>query len=419
MKKTLLPLIFLPLVFTSCIFIPQNDNAKNEQKTTYKSFEDLNDPLILSYNQNLDFALYGNENLAWNTVYHGSILMIYDWENEKVHDYVYAPGVTGDSYNQKIVPAAKVDGTTKYYFADYEYKVVYEIDSSKTELKNISLDERNRFATRNWADNRNVNSKYMLRYMQSGYDEEDYSAVYKFEILDAAKGEFKTPIEFKNPSSDNLQFCYSPSDDAYWFSYETAEDKQTHKSSSVIKKVNCEENKIEDEFISFERNTGKTYDEIEGWNALYTYKVLSTSSDYLLLGKTVYADKAENKEPESLIAVNKKDKTTKTFAINLSTDFAISENVVCINDVFYVFCRESISDSNKMIAYKLNPATDTALTVLKSFDFDNEYFATVRGSRIYFVKYENSENSITVIYFNTADSTFSESKTIKLTDFAE
>lgn len=101
MKKTFTLLISLVLAaLTSCsAFYEQEDYKAIMKKTSYKSFDSLNEPIVLNYLFNMEFSQKG-ENPRTSTVHNGMIYAIYDWEKDEIFDYVYAPGNgTRDVFN--------------------------------------------------------------------------------------------------------------------------------------------------------------------------------------------------------------------------------------------------------------------------------------------------------------------------------
>ena len=88
MKKVCVALLcFFIIGLASCKWIPDQDYSGILNKTTYNSFENLNNPLMLSFQKLTTFKLSGTQNQETHSF--GSVYVIYDWENETVHDFVF------------------------------------------------------------------------------------------------------------------------------------------------------------------------------------------------------------------------------------------------------------------------------------------------------------------------------------------
>ncbi len=99
MKKiffaTICAVFFLPVTLASCKWIPLRDYSPVLSKTTYKNFDSLNEPILISFTMRPKFDLKGQFFYDRTERDYGSVYVIYDWENDSVYDYFYSKGDGG------------------------------------------------------------------------------------------------------------------------------------------------------------------------------------------------------------------------------------------------------------------------------------------------------------------------------------
>ena len=137
MKKIVLLLVTL-LLFSSCGLFDEIKEAEEEfskeqelfflleKKTTYKPFNNLNNPLILLSNKDV----YNN-----NTELDGTAFIIWDWENQEVFDWCFTTNVKQES----LVPLFKVNmeafGGVGYCLAPDGYSWITLMNPNATALE--------------------------------------------------------------------------------------------------------------------------------------------------------------------------------------------------------------------------------------------------------------------------------------------
>lgn len=125
----------LSFTLFSCAWEPVSDYSKVTDKVTYKKFTTLEDPVVMQLPLDMKFK-NENKNIV-GTVYQetGSVLVIYDWKNNSVFDYVYAGG---RSIPYEILLTQKTaDGVTSFYSYDTNDYYIYEMKSNATQLNKI------------------------------------------------------------------------------------------------------------------------------------------------------------------------------------------------------------------------------------------------------------------------------------------
>lgn len=115
LKKHTFVLMLLLLILTGCnssvYYISITDLSKVRSKTEMQSFEQLNDPIVITMPIYEKMALFGNVNMGSYNKRAGDIFVVYDWENTKIHDWCFFEGNHGWSNFR----AVEMGNPVKYY----------------------------------------------------------------------------------------------------------------------------------------------------------------------------------------------------------------------------------------------------------------------------------------------------------------
>lgn len=124
---------FMSLTLFSCAWTPKEDYSKVTDKITYKKFTEVEEPIVIQTPVTLSFYNPNNEKVFSPEQIVGNLLVVYDWKNDAVFDYVYA---AGRHYpNQILLTQKSADGATSFYSYDTNNYYIYEMNSNATELK--------------------------------------------------------------------------------------------------------------------------------------------------------------------------------------------------------------------------------------------------------------------------------------------
>ena len=61
--------------------------SKVRAKTNMKPFEQINDPIVITMPVYEKMALFGNESMGTYQKRAGDMFVVYDWENNEIHDW--------------------------------------------------------------------------------------------------------------------------------------------------------------------------------------------------------------------------------------------------------------------------------------------------------------------------------------------
>ncbi|MCR4742821.1 MAG: hypothetical protein K5866_08150 [Treponema sp.] len=414
MKKYLFCLL-AALLFTGCIYEESQDYSKFINKTTYESFEDLNDPLVLNLNLDMLFNLSSNKENSRN-VKNGSIFVIYDWENQKIHDYVYAPGYSSRNLSDlsAMISAKSSDGKLKFFANDdVEYNCLYLLDSSKTSLSTIDYSHTN--WTANWSQTFIPSDRYLISFYHKDSENSD-SQEFHFTIVDADQDSINQDLTLENiSSSHDNENLIQDSEGNFWLIYLSPVD-ENNKRASILRKIDISSKKIEDSFLSLDRFEGKTYSEDE-WDGYIDYSLLTLSDSYLLLGKYDSSKNGEDYDTTySIVTVDKDSKELNEISLEGISNIYSVKAAFEADDNFYliIFTKEG-EDINSYL-YKLDSSSQT-LSEEASLGIcqDNLYetFAQ-RGNIIFKVSYSLDNTSASILSYDISTGTLSSKKEISL-----
>ncbi len=404
MKKLYKTLLCVPLIFFSCKWVPSKDYSSILNKTSYRSFESLNEPLLLSFKMSPVFYWNGSKQNEHTIRPYGSIYVIYDWENERVHDFVYSKGYSS-SYGSEFLLQTN-DGTkTKWYGAESS-DYLYSLSADKTKLAEIF--DGTYSSSQNWAETNGRPQAVILR------TDGDGKSVYAFD----------SRTEKSNLIASGNYFdygkAYADGTGNYWMIRRTEKD-ENKKSFFKLHKIDMSQNKICPSVKSFKQiPDDAVYDTQNGWSEQFNYEIIYADSNHVVLSKTVYklmptgTNGFVNQIPceEKIVSLNLSDMTeNETDYPTASSRYYQTISAFKIDGTYYLFSR--IQDENKLYSFSYDADAHT-LTPLDNFRAEL-YSAAIRDSRIYFASEKidsgNPDNHYMILtYFDTVTKRFAEEK---------
>jgi len=411
MKKTFTLLISLVLaVLTSCsAFYEQEDYKAIMKKTSYKSFDSLNEPIVLNYLFNMEFSQKG-ENPRTSTVHNGMIYAIYDWEKDEIFDYVYAPGNgTRDVFNC-VNPGLKgSDGKLVYYGSDSGYQRLYVMRADKTELEFFdSADKASYSGGPGFAGLSEIRNGKGLRYYCDKFDNGEYFI--RVKTFSPDSNTFGEIVTMKASEFDFFTAPVADPDGNFWFIFGFV-DGETQKVYQKIYKFDVQKNAFGEPLKVFEKTEGAVYDEMNGWNFLREYTILSADSDYLYV--------TEKKEPVNKLTgidENRLFRVEKSTGVQSEiTGSEISDKKIVfaknINGKVYVFLRETATFISKVYRVEGDSLSDTGL----SYKDDLLSKMEVRGEKVFVMCC--TDPTITITCVDLKENKVSEPNAVSLKDF--
>ena len=409
MKNLHKTLLCIPLLFLfSCKWVPSKDYSSVLNKTSYQTFESLDEPLLLSFRMSPVFYWNGKKNNHTTRSY-GSVYVIYDWENARVHDFVYSKG-SSSGYGSEFLLQTN-DGTkTKWYGAESS-DYLYSISADKTGLTEIF--DGTYSCSQKISETNGRPQAVILRTDESG------KSIYAFDSRTD-----KSNLLASGNYSDYRK-AYADGTGNYWMIRRTEKD-ENKKSFFNLHKIDMSQNKICPAVKSFkEIPDDAVYDTYNGWSEHFNYEIIYADSNHVLLSKTVYklmpvgSDGFVNQIPceEKIVSLNLSGMTENETAYPdagiddrhyYETNFAFK-----IGGTYYLFAR--IQGENKLHAFSYDASTH-ALTLLDVFPKET-HSAALRNSRVYFasekIESGNPDNHyMTLTYFDAGTQRFAGETTL-------
>ena len=427
--KRILFFFLISFLFSSCVWIPQLGSSSLKEKTTIQSFNDVNDPFVFELKAYERFNLMGSSEDKGNSNHCiGELFVVYDWENESIIDNLYVPDVNRNIGVSETLNSMKAsDGSLNFYSYSYNGNRLYKLNS-----KNCGTDGIQRISLTDFNDiytNGIVNSVYsdapnILYFYRTGYDFEKSCTLGEIRIITAGSDVISEPIPFETYSDLNSRFCRIIPDYAgdYWLSYEVKENER-YRLSSVIRKINVRENKLEEPLLIFDNHEGAVYDEMDGWNKVSHTYVLYGNADGLIVARDFY--KKYRLENQKLYYI---DIATKSIS-----EFTASDEMTLTNLVNYSDCIATVNGKTYLVSYDIKgeypdnryewsvyeiDISGKQLSKVVTFNNpDLRGFSSlkVRENRIY-IFYE-IDSDVVFTSFDTVSNSFSDVKTISVNDF--
>lgn len=373
---SLIIILLALLLLSSCTNCYVSDGSLDaiKQKTTYKTFSQLNEPILIAMPQYENYYLFGNKNNNCKTEYAGDIIAIIDLETNEVYDWVFYPGRHGWSA-WRLTETKNADGIN-YLYASVGTRSVAVISPNNTSLQIASTGIDDNFGLYKCYGNR-VPQCYINNYFDgSGLN-------YKVCIFDVNQMEIlenSYEFPFDSPPSITDMRC-SPNENLWFF---TVKNHIFH-----LNMIDMNTGIKKDSVYSFDsiNERSKNYPEENGMD---NFVVDYATDNYVLIGcyplgvgcygNYVYVyDINENNIKEIKI----ENGLYKQFIYDIQL----------VNDCFYAIVPNDLAENIpcEVNIYKLDIENCTS-TKVTSIPFDMTDCTYVRGNRIYFMNSRSLSN---------------------------
>lgn len=374
-----MPILLPLLLLLSCqnCYKATVDMTKITNKTTYHSFTELNDPIVVNMPVYETLYLWGNENNKFKQNRIGDMFIIYDWESDEVYDWVFygnetvycPPNVLEVGSNPKYyINSLDATGTVAKLEADNTKVILYKTDRQRTFFNNSTP------------------GKYCLR-DHAGYSDELDKVLFCLNIFDCEKGEY-TAADIQIPT-DAYGYINTPvSDEDGDFYFSSLLDGYAY-----LCKINCETEtyQFNKSIISCYKNEEEKY----GYS-VDVYYVKNEDNLFLFKGQLGREPFSGNK----LYLSNILGTELKEFDIKFDP-YKWLFRIVCSNSNYYAIVEDRSDEQHLVYVYKLDINNMTGEIINENnpitINFNQELF--VRGTRIYFLNYLN-RHKIQYSYFD-------------------
>lgn len=366
--KKILPLFLLSILFTSCLWIPEEGfNQKCQTllaKNSLKDFSLLEEPIIIRK------GLYSDYNLALSPSIEtensmGNLYVIYDWKTDSFYDWCFVSknkeSVLGGG--RLLTPCIGKDGTYLYADSDgYTDKIITMKSSPEPEISYISQKDKYQLLR-----NQNYKSKYVLTYLDNYFQT-------NIQIYNTEKNELQSSVILPQENYQWFSACPDP-DGSFWISLRT--DSDNIEIARFDSKNNCFEDSI------------KTYNTYEGYskreNGDYEnydeYRLILADEKYIYLERCKIFGSAGN--PYKIIALDKE--TGAESGVELPEEVQDNYSIVYlnkVNDKIYVVIQNYYEKLANI--YTLNLESQTFTKLKDNVPFSGGTEIVERSGKLYF-----------------------------------
>jgi len=230
MRKHFFIILILSVLFTSCVWIPKKDYVSIQKKSTYQSFEEINNPIVFSTQLSADFSLNLNKHQKSKKLL-GGVFTIYDFESDTVKDYVTINNPR--CYAQKLQKYITSSGSYKFGLWDKYENQYYFISPDKTEITMIDTAQVSDYESQTY----------------------DLSDVYRYKLF------YKNTCSTNNPDNNIVIRFYDADTDTFGKEYYIKNDYVT----SITTSGYTPPEKGGDGYVWFFTNTVSNYPGRETW----------------------------------------------------------------------------------------------------------------------------------------------------------
>ena len=346
-------------------------------KTSMESFENINDPIVITMPVYETMALFGNESMGTYKKRAGDIFVVYDWEKDRIHDWLFFEGNHGWSNFRAVemgTPVKYYDSGDKIGCLDTSGKLITYKNTVMGTFTNLN-------------NNQKTKSRYGLLHTD-GYL--DGKTEYRINIFDSQ-------TEKVNDHQIKILSEYS------YFHFPKADYKGNYwitsvkNNSNYLNKIDCEQNEIKDfdMKVPYKTKNGEN-------TSIITMTVQGTVNNYIILSHY-----STEKDRYSKIIVFDMDKGEKYCEIPLPVEDHLNGMYagLPVNEKFYgIFPADYDDDESDWCdyidIYEIDIENkETHLLSYEKFDFTETVYS--RGSRIYFLN-SRKLSKFVCTYFDTA-----------------
>lgn len=375
MKLKLLAIASSVFISAGCqmdaVYKSVRDLSAVREKESMKPFSELNNPIVITMPVYDKRALFGNESMGVIYAQEGDIFVVYDWENNRIHDWAFFPGAHGQSNWRAVEMGTPV----KYYDAGDASRKIGCLDPETGFITVFSNPVEGTFTNLN--NNQKIKSRYGIIHT-SGWNSKRKMGEYRINRFDSETG--KTDLRQLVIYSDETYIFYPmpDRDGNFWVMY--IEDNYNWLQKIDLEN-NCLAKPVKHTALPFETPKG---------NDKYIYyhpSVEGTFKNYVLVAEcedsdinpypymTVYDMDNLESEPISIPMPNEQDHKNRIF-------LATEANGEC----YGIFPSDYDGDDwfTSVDLYKIDIENRKMIfTARIDFDFTETVYS--RGSRIYFI----------------------------------
>lgn len=400
--KKILPLILLSVFLASCTWVPEGKATKLREKTTIKTFDDVNDPIVFDLRIPETFTFGGKEGNASDSIYIGSALVVYDWENEKIVDFVYSPEL-GHCGEQTLSLVKDSNGVCNYYMGSWGLKRLSVLNAASTKLKTIKVSEE-KYVQSGISDSVYSDCTNALIYYRKDYSMSE-GTLLGVRVMDPDKSEPGSEMTFytaNNPEASDL--FVSDGNGNFWIACEVELRDEHYRKNTKIFKINAAENKAEEPLLTFDNHKDADYDVMDGWSTHDDYEILYADDTSLILLKTTYVGYIA--DSSQLLCIDIATGTVSEIAKTENAPKNYLSKVVKAADKLYEIEEVYNPDSQEYFTYifainlaekKLEPQLDGVKSELKRLDSirvynDKVFLINANGYYVDMICYDASLN---------------------------
>ena len=375
MKKHsfILTVLILLIAFTSCNnwMYKSVDSDLIEvlkQKTTIKTFEHLNEPIVIALPVYEYSYLFGDKNNTYRAERAGDIIAVIDIETDTVYDWVFFPGNHGWSIWRLVEAGAN---PTRYLMSSVGTRSIATLDPQKT-----SLTVTETGISENLWNYKAYGTKVPLCYITIDKQTELYD--YHTRLFDCETNKLSDKDLLIKTTEATSNWLRSSPDGNMWITY-PSNDGTVH-----LQEFDIKQEEVIDTCCKFSKNTD-------------SYNICFVSDRYAFVSYHTY-----DKDFTGAYIFDRQTKEkTKIAGLEESGNIQFVYDVLNVNDSFYAIVpyqpEPDLPDGSNI--YKIDVESNTAQ---KEFylDFDLTENSYVRGNRIYFMSSRNSSD-ITYTYYDT------------------
>lgn len=233
MKKLMIKIFLTLSIFLSfgcnyeVYYKSVTDLSKVRAKTNMKPFEQINDPIVITMPVYEKMALFGNESMGTYQKRAGDMFVVYDWENNEIHDWCFFEGNHGWSNFRAVEMGTPV----KYYDAGETIGCL----SSDGKLTTYENPVKGTFANLN--NNQKVKSRYGILNTDGKPVNGKYA--YRINIFDSETGIINNEQIMILSEYSYLHFPNADKNGDYWIT-------SVKNNSNYLNKIDCKNNEIKE-----------------------------------------------------------------------------------------------------------------------------------------------------------------------------
>lgn len=393
--KKILPLFLLSILFTSCIWIPEEGFDEKCQKLSakpsLKDFTSLEDPILLKK------GLYSNYSLALSPTTGsytslGNIYLVYDWKTDTFYDWCfvskkYEPVIGMGRLLQSCI--GKDSSNCYVDCGDYDDQITILSTSPENKFKKIDLSESFRYSKNN-----SYKSKYFLTYINA------YNKPKGFKIFNTEKDQTQTFVHLPEDRGSWVDACADPNGN-FWL---LSEDEGTVYISEIdsLNDIIKSPAKTYNKYAGYSKNENNDYEDYD------YYKILFADDKYVYIER--YQMYHSDGNPYVLLALDKE--TGTDIEIDL-TDSRNKCNILSINKIngkIYVTVRNYYENFANI--YTLDISSKTMTKVYEEVPCLYGAQVVERGDKLYLFNLETK--GMHFYSFDTSNNSMSNKKIIDL-----